>query len=202
MLLYSVYENGVSRKVKKADFDENKVYVIDEIKTIYIWLGTKASKKKGDFALRKAKNLNIKRDNSAKIQVIKQNEEFGTFLAMMDDLRKGIESESSISKRPELELEIDDTMELIEAGLEPDLIAEINLDAYNISKENKPYEDLCKDLAKLQLSILKNTNKVLEKDIKKKSEEIFKSSSTYEELCWLIAQLRKLIGKDLIKSKK
>jgi hypothetical protein len=202
MLLYSVYENGAIHKVKKADFAENKVYMIDDSKTIYIWLGSKATKKKGDFALKKAKNLNKKRDNSAKIQVIKQHEEFGTFLAMMDDLRKGTESESLSSKRPELELEIDDTMELIEAGLEPDLIAEINLDAYNLAKESKSYDELCKELAKLQLIISIGTSKLNDKDIKKKSEEIYKSSSTYEELCWLIAELRKLVEKDLFEQKK
>jgi len=202
MLLYSVYENGATRKVKKADFSENKVYVIDEIKTIYIWLGSKASKKKEDFALRKAKNLNIKRVKPTNIQVIKQNEEFGTFLAIMDDLRNGVDLESLTSKRPELELEIDDTMELIEAGLEPDLIAEINLDAYNLAKESKSYDELCKELAKLQLIISIGTSKLNDKDIKKKSEEIYKSSSTYEELCWLIAELRKLVEKDLFEQKK
>ncbi|MFW9938107.1 MAG: hypothetical protein ACFFD5_10695 [Candidatus Thorarchaeota archaeon] len=202
MLLYSVYENGATRKVKKADFAQTKVYVLDESKTIYIWLGSKASKKKEDFALRKAKNLNMKRNNSAKVQMIRQNEEFGTFLAMMDDLRKGIEPESLSSERPELELEIEDTMELIEAGLEPDLIAEINLDAYNLAKENKNYEELCTELAKLQLKISKGTSKLNDKEIKKKSEEVYKSSSTYEEVCWLIAELRKLVEKDFLKPKK
>ena len=202
MLLYSVYENGATRKVKRADFSKNKVYVIDDIKTIYIWVGSNASKKKENFALRKAENLNIKRDKLARIQVIKQDEEFGAFLAIMDDLRNGIEVESSINKRPELELEIDDTLELIEAGLEPDLVAEINLDAYNLAKENKSYEELCKELAKLQLTISKGSNKLIEKEIKKKSEEIYKSSSTYEEICWLIAELRKLAEKDLFEQKK
>jgi hypothetical protein len=201
MLLYSVYENGASRKVKKADFKENKVYVIDESKNIYIWIGSKATKKKKEYAIKKANDIKKKRDKSTNIQIISQNEEFGTFLAIMDDLRRGIEQKASLEIRPELELDIEDTMELIEAGLEPDLIAEINLDAYNISEENKPYKDLCRELAKLQMIILKGKNKILEKDIQKKSEEIFKSSSTYEEICWLIAQLRKLLEKDLIKKK-
>jgi hypothetical protein len=194
MLLYSVYENGASRKVKKADFKENKVYVIDESKNIYIWIGSKATKKKKEYAIKKANDIKKKRDKSTNIQIISQNEEFGTFLAIMDDLRRGIEQKASLEIRPELELDIEDTMELIEAGLEPDLIAEINLDAYNISEENKPYKDLCRELAKLQMIILKGKNKILEK-------EIFKSSSTYEEICWLIAQLRKLLEKDLIKKK-
>ncbi|MFX1357779.1 MAG: hypothetical protein ACFFA8_10940 [Promethearchaeota archaeon] len=202
MLLYSVYENGVTRKVKKANFTQNNVYILDGSKTIYIWLGSKASKKKEGFALRRAKNLNMKRNNSAKVQMMRQNEEFGTFLAMMDDIRKGIEPESLSSERPELELEIEDTMELIEAGLEPDLIAEINLDAYNLAKENKNYEELCTELARLQLKISKGTSKLNDKEIKKKSEEIYKSSSTYEEVCWLIAELRKLVEKDFLKPKK
>lgn len=202
MQIYNVAENGALRKTTKVNFnDKNRVYLFDDIKSIYLWQGQKASNKKKDFSLRNANNLNQKRNNIAKIQIIKQNQEFGGFLAIMDSFKSGIVQSDALEKRPELELEIEDTKELIEAGLEPDLIAEINLAAYNLSQQNKNYKDLCKELAKLQLSIVKGKSRLSETEINKKSKEIFESSTTYEEVCWLISQLKILADKDYFKKK-
>jgi len=196
MQLYSVSENGALRKIIKVDFAENKVYLIDDLKTIYLWVGLKASKKKKNFGIKKANILNDKRKNNVKIQIINQNKEFGAFLAMIDILRKGIKQNIPIKKRPELSIEIEDTMELIDAGLDPDLEAEITVAAYNISQENKTYDELCREIAETQLIILKGKVKVSEVEIKKKTKEIYKSSSTYEEICWLLAELKILVEKN------
>jgi len=202
MLLYNVAENGVLRKTTAVDFnDSSRVYLIDENKVIYLWQGKKASKKKKDLSLKRANLLNQSRDNTAKIQIIHQNNEFGGFLAIMEALKSGKIKTEAVEKRPELELEIEDTKELIEAGIEPDLIAEINLAAYELAEKNKDYKGLCRDLAKLQLSIIKGKKKITESEIKNKAEEIFKSSSTYEEVCWLISELNILSGKDYFKKK-
>lgn len=195
MQLYSVNENGALRKIIKVDFAENKVYLIDDLKTIYLWVGLKATKKKKNFGIKKANILNDKRKNNAKIQIINQNKEFGAFLAMMDILRKGIKQNIPIKKRPELSIEIEDTMELIDAGLDPDLEAEITVAAHNISQEKKTYDELCREIAETQLIILKGKVKVSEVEIKKKTKEIYKSSSTYEEICWLLAELKILVEK-------
>jgi len=192
MLLYSVnfVENkAYIRKVTKIDFADNKVFLIDDLKTIYLWLGVKASKKKKDLSVKKVKALNKKRKNSAKIQIINQNQEFGAFLVIKDILKKGIKRDIPIKKRPELQIEFEDTMELIEAGLDPDFEAEITVASHNLSQEKNTYEDLCRKLAETQFTILKGKDKASETEIKKKTEEIYKSSSTYEELCWLIAEL-------------
>ena len=196
MRLYSVSENGALRKIIKVDFAENKVYLIDDLKTIYLWVGLKATKKKKNFGIKKANILNDKRKNNAKIQIISQNKEFGAFLAMMDILRKGIKQNIPIKKRPELSIEIEDTMELIDAGLDPDLEAEITVAAHNISQEKKTYDELCREIAETQLIILKGKVKVSEVEIKKKTKEIYKSSSTYEEICWLLAELKILVEKN------
>ncbi|MCK4282086.1 MAG: hypothetical protein KAX10_08225 [Candidatus Lokiarchaeota archaeon] len=196
MQLYSVSENGALRKIIKVDFAENKVYLIDDLKTIYLWVGLKATKKKKNFGIKKANILNDKRKNTVKIQIINQNKEFGTFLAMMDILKKGIKQNLPIKKRPELYIEIEDTMELIDAGLDPDLEAEITVAAHNISQEKKTYDELCRELAETQLIILKGKVKASEAEIKKKTKEIYKSSSTYEEICWLLAELKILIEKN------
>ncbi len=195
MQLYSVNENGALRKIIKVDFAENKVYLIDDLKTIYLWVGLKATKKKKNFGIKKANILNDKRKNNAKIQIINQNKEFGAFLAMMDILRKGIKQNIPIKKRPELSIEIEDTMELIDAGLDPDLEAEITVAAHNISQEKKTYDELCREIAETQLIILKGKVKVSEVEIKKKTKEIYKSSSTYEEICCLLAELKILVEK-------
>ncbi|MFW9948382.1 MAG: hypothetical protein ACFFDX_16265 [Candidatus Odinarchaeota archaeon] len=202
MLLYNVAENGTLRKTTVVNFDDSsRVYLIDEEKIIYLWQGNKASKKKKDLSLKRAQLLNKSRDDTAKIQIIQQNSEFGGFLAIMDALKEGQIKTGTVKKRPELELEIDDTQELIEAGLEPDLIAEINLAAYELAQKNKDYKSLCRDLAKLQLSIIKGRAKPSESEIKNKTEEIFRSSSTYEEVCWLISELKILSSKNYFKKK-
>lgn len=196
MQLYSVSENGALRKITRVNFAEDKVYLIDDLKTIYLWVGLKATKKKKNFGIKKANILNDKRKNNAKIQIISQNKEFGAFLAMMDILRKGIKQNIPFKKRPELSIEIEDTMELIDAGLDPDLEAEITVAAHNISQEKKTYDELCREIAETQLIILKGKVKVSEVEIKKKTKEIYKSSSTYEEICWLLAELKILVEKN------
>jgi len=198
MQLYSVSKNGVLRKITKVDFAENKVYLIDDLKTMYLWVGLKATKKKKNFGIKKANILNDKRKNTFKIQIINQNKEFGAFLAMMDILKKGIKQNIPSKKRPELNIEIEDTMELIDAGLDPDLEAEITVAAHNLSQQKKTYEELCEELARTQLIILKGKGKASEAEIKKKTKAIYKSSSTYEEICWLLAELRILVEKKAI----
>lgn len=202
MLLYNVAENGALRKTTAVDFnDSSRVYLIDENKVIYLWQGKKASKKKKDLSLKRAQLLNKSKDDTAKIQIIQQNNEFGGFLAIMDALKSGKIKSDALEKRSELKLEIDDTKELIEAGLEPDLIAEINLATYELAQKKKGYKGLCRELAKLQLSITKGGKKITDSEVKKKTEDIFKSSSTYEEVCWLISELKILSGKDFFKKK-
>lgn len=183
------------RKISKADFGNTKVYLIDDFKTIYLWYGTNSSKRKRDFGKKKADSLNNKRKTPAKILIINQNKEFGAFLAIMDLLRKGMGENASLEKREELELEIEDTLELMETGLELDLEAEITLATHKLSNENVSYEDLSRRLAELQLILLNVNKKPSENEINKKTKEILKSSSTFEELCWLVSELEILIEK-------
>ena len=199
MILFSIYENGSLRKVKKADFKSSKVYLIDDFKTVYLWFGSNSSKKKKDFAIKRANELNNKKKSPAKLQLIDQKKEFGTFISIKKLLLTGLKDNVVIEARNELELKVDETLELISAGLEKDLEAEITLAADKLSKNEISYEDLSKQLAKLQLILLKSKTKPSEKEITKKTEEILKSSATYEELCWLVSELKILIKKKQIK---
>jgi len=199
MKLYSVYENGVLKKINRVDFNDKKVYLIDDFKIYYLWFGSNSSEKKKEFGKKRAKDLNNKRKSPAKIQIINQNQEFGTFMVIMDILKGSLKNEDSNAKRDELVFELEDTLELIDAGLELDLEAEITLKAHKITQEGISYEDLSKRLAESQLILLKGKGKPLASEIKKKTEEILKSTSTFEELAWLVSELEILIKKKQLK---
>jgi hypothetical protein len=196
MKLYSVGVRGGLKKINKADFKENEVFLIDDSKTMYLWFGSKIPKKRRDLSLNKAKILNSKKENTANIIKIIQNKEYGAFIAIKELLQKGISPRRNLDRRPELEIQYEETVELVDAGLEPDLEAEITIATHKLSQEKKSYKQLCKLLAQLQLDLLKGSRSTLKKDLEKKTLEIFKSSSTYEELCWLIAQLKVIKNKD------
>lgn len=193
MLLYNVSENGALRKIKNIDFNENKVYLIDDYRILYLWFGSKASKKKKNLSVKRVEKLKNIREKSTEIKILNQNQEYGSFLAIIDILKKGLTTDTLNERRPELQIEFEDTLELIETGIDPDFEAETTIAAYNLSQEKNSYENLCRKLAELQMSFLKEN--ASEQEIKKKTDEIFKSSSTYEELCWLIAELSKLLNK-------
>ena len=195
MNLFSFSENGAMRKVKKIDFNETKVFLIDNFKTLYLWYGEKASKKKRDLSLKRVENLKETRKKSTNIQILNQNHEHGSFLVIRDMLKKGITSSTTIEKRPELKIKFEETIDLLEAGIDPDFEAEITIAAHNLSQEKRSYEDLCKKLAEVQLFFLKGESKISNNEIEEKAKEIYKSSSTYDELCWLIAQTENLIEK-------
>jgi len=196
--LYSVAENGALRKVKKIDFDASKVYLIDDIKTLYIWIGSKSSNKKTEYSNKRAEDLNKKRKKNAKIVIEYQGKEFGSFLAIMELLNKGEIDETSEKRRLELKINYKDTLELLEAGIEPDFEGKVTVASHDLIEEGHSYEILCEKLAKIQLHMLKGKGKITAEEIDQKSHEIFKSSSTYEELCWLISELSALLEKKSI----
>jgi hypothetical protein len=195
MKLYSVGVRGGLKRISKAEFKEDNVYLIDDFKTIYVWFGSNISKKRKDITIKKANLLNEKKEKTANLQIIDQNKEYGAFIVIKDFLYKGIKQKKAIERRAELKIQIEETMELIEAGLNPDLEAEITIAANDLSKKKESYKDLCETLAQLQLELLKGPKKTSKDEIQIKTQEIFKSSSTYEELCWLIAQLKTLVKK-------
>lgn len=198
MQYYSVAENGPLRKEKNVNFNKTKVYLIDDIKNIYIWIGNEASENKKRFSQRRANDLNKKRDKPSNIYVLEQGKEYGPFLAIMELLKHGKDQNNENFRRPELKIQYEETLELIDAGIDPDFEAEITLNAQAIKLKNLSYEDLCTELAKIQLKILKGNKKLTKKEIEEKVQEILKSSSTYDELCWLIAELTDLLNKKTV----
>jgi hypothetical protein len=192
---------GGLTKINKIAFNQNQVYLIDDYKVFYLWIGQKIPEKRKEACIKKVNRLNEKRDPPANIQIIAQNKEYGSFLAIMDLLKKGLKQKDSVERRPELEIQYDDTMELIEAGIDPDLEGEITIAAHELSKGKKSYEELCRQLAEIQIKLFKPKGKATKKEIEKKAEEIHNSSSTYDELCWLIAELNLLAKKKSFKKR-
>lgn len=66
----------------------------------------------------------------------------------------------------------------------------IRENAYFFSRKGFNYNDLCWILAEKQLNAL-NTEKgnIKAEDIKKKAEEINRSSKKYDQLCWFISKI-------------
>ncbi len=191
MELFFISEEGFLIKINKYDFFDEDVYVSDDGNTIYIWYGRKSSIVKKEAALKYARKLVMERLGSAKILLMNQNDEYGAFLAMLENLKLGIDINGSFKTRPELDLE-----EIIR-GPEKDygLESYIRVAAFYLSQENYSYNNLCWLLAEKQLIIEKGQMDIDKDEIKEKAEEIFKSSVTYHELCWIIAEIDILVDR-------
>lgn len=195
MQLYFISDRGFLIKINKYDFLDEDVYVTDDGSTVYIWYGLRAAKEKKEAALRTARHIVREKVGSAKILLMNQNDEYGAFLAMMNDLKGGILEDGTFKTRPELDLE-----EIVEKpesdfGLE----SMFRVAAYYISLENYSYDDLCWLIAEKQLFIMKGKANTTEDEIRQKAEEIYKSSTTYDELAWLLGELDILVDQGYLK---
>ena len=260
MKFYSIDDKGNLIDLPNLAFEDDHVYLIDDFEknTLYIWVGLKVPQYKKDLTAAWARKFDKDRGGACKILIMMQKREYGSFLSMMDQLKKGLIPGKSTGRRPELELvapkevassistiseikpqEIKPTEikeEFAEAGVfgwltqlkkhralitetedaEPTVFTEnevvitddeeIGLDsqvrvgAYYLSLKKYSYNDLCWLLAET----IQNINLTMPSldDIRKKAEEVFNSSSTYDELCWLNAQMDILIEQQFLEKKK
>ncbi len=252
MNFYSLDDKGNLIDRSKLEFDDNHVYLIDDIekKTLYIWVGLKVPQYKKDLTAAWARRFDKDRGGACKILIMMQKREYGSFLSMMDQLKKGQIPGKSTERRPELvllapkevasstpdiktpeikeeegeagvvawltqlkehralvteneEVEAKESTEedvLIIDDEEIGLESQIREGAYYLSLKKYSYNDLCGLIAEsiqkvgLEMPSLE--------DIRKKAEEVFNSSSTYDELCWLNAQMDILIEQQFLEKKK
>jgi hypothetical protein len=225
MQLFIIEDNGDLTEVNKLDFVDDAIYLVDDIKNLYIWVGNEASQKKKIKTAELARRMEGELDEYSKILIMKQKREYGSFLAMMDNLRKGKLPGVSVARRPELilqnplesnisgeeesfddlqkpiifkEIERESKKEITES-VEPEeeigLETQIREAAYYLSLDNYSYDDLCWMLAE---KILKTHRMPSIEDIKKKAEEVFRSSCTYDELCWLNAEIELLLKQEYL----
>ncbi len=104
MKLFSINEKGDLIELNKLEFDNQSVYLIDDEKknTVFIWVGLDVPQYKKDITAAWARRLDKDRGGSCKILIMKQNREYGSFLSMMDELKKGLIPGETIERRPEL----------------------------------------------------------------------------------------------------
>jgi len=229
MQLFIIEENGDLTEVNNLDFIDEAIYLVDDGRTIYIWVGDEASQKKKITTADLARRLESDLDEYSKILIMKQKREYGSFLAMMNNLKKGSLPGVSIERRPELVLEKpleaiiseEGTLETnISQNLQKPIIfkeseketevkiseseeteevfgleSQIREGAYYLSLDNYSYDELAWMLAE---KILKTHRMPSIEDTKKKAEEVFRSSCTYDELCWLNAEIELLLKEEYL----
>ena len=275
MQLFKIKDKGELLELKRLKFEENDAYLVDdeEHNTIYIWVGLKVTQGTKDATADIARKLDKERGGSAKILIMKQKREYGSFLSMMHDLKKGLIPGKIIERRPEfvfksppkslvsikpqessqnqeitpekrirgwlqqykaqeeikpkqnedikaepvkfisigtdtfvsenrlVEPEKDQQFDDSEEYLgEKDLKAQVKEAAYYLSQKGYNYNDLCWILAENIQKI--NLSMPSIEDIKRKAEEVFSSSCTYDELCWLNSEMEILIKKSYLEKEK
>ena len=104
MKLFSINELGDLFELNKLEFDNQNVYLIDDMKknTLFIWVGLDVPQYKKDITAAWARKFDKDRGGTCKILIMKQNREYGSFLSMMDELKKGLIPGETIERRPEL----------------------------------------------------------------------------------------------------
>ncbi len=108
MKYYRINDDGELIDIYKLDFSDNETYVVDDIakNVIYIWVGLNVTDNQKKFAAEFARQIETVEDVSTRILIMKQKREFGSFLAMMDDFRKGLIPGKTAERRPELKLKV------------------------------------------------------------------------------------------------
>ncbi len=108
MRLFSIGDKGELIKVDKLHFEENDVYLVDDEvnNTIYIWVGLEVPQSKKDITADIARRIDKERGGSIKMLIMKQKREYGSFLAMMHNLKKGLIPGKTIERRPEFVFKI------------------------------------------------------------------------------------------------
>lgn len=256
MKLYLITKNGDRESLKKLDFNADDLYLVhdSEKNVIYLWIGKYANQERINTAVEISRKINKKGNDSCKILVIEQENEYGSFLAIMDDLKRGLLPGISVERRPEFKLDDKEQVDFFPKESEEILVEksrnfqdkiterilswwnQINLQlgetkssellkkdstkkhseaskseefgleskirkaAYFISLENYSYNDLCWFLAEKILNI--NMKMPSLEDIRTKAKEIYESSSTYDELCWLNGELDILIKEGYLEPQK
>ncbi|MFX1591507.1 MAG: hypothetical protein ACFFCL_02330 [Promethearchaeota archaeon] len=107
MQLFSISDKGELLNIDKLNFEKNDVYLVDdeEKNTIYIWVGLEVPQTKKDITADIARKIDKERGGSTKILIMKQKREYGSFLAMMHNLKKGRIPGKTIERRPEFVFE-------------------------------------------------------------------------------------------------
>ena len=185
MRLYNLDDNGDLIKIDKLNFIDDDVYIVDDNKSVFIWVGLNASQDKKDITADIARKLESERGKETKILIMKQGREYGAFLVMMDDLKKGLLPGVTIERRPELKLE--KPLETIESEATIKSTDEIEL---GIDKNIKRWLEQLKYHRKLEpVGIIPEKEEVgLENQIREAAYYLSLDNYSYDDLCWILAE--------------
>ncbi|MFX0000375.1 MAG: hypothetical protein ACFE9Q_09165 [Candidatus Hodarchaeota archaeon] len=229
MKLYNISDKGELIKIDKLSFKENDVYLVDdEVKnTIYIWVGLEVPQIKRDIVAETARKIDKERGGSAKILIMKQKREYGSFLAMMHDLERGLIPGKTIERRPEFVLKapperikfvkLDGTPEERDQTVETRILEW--LQQIKMHRSDIPVEKLKEATEAVKFVKFESTPaKVEVKPMEQKRVEIkeelpeepdfktqireaayylSKDQYTYDQLCWILAEKIQKINLDM-----
>ena len=220
MKLFSIDEKGNLIELNKLEFNNQNVYLIDDIKkkTVFIWVGLDVIQYKKDITAAWARKFDKDRGGTCKILIMKQNREYGSFLSIMAELKKGLIPGETIERRPELilkepseapKLVLDtETREEKEDGFGARISEGLTqLEEYN-QLENETTTDksieplIMPETLGVKEEVEEVVEEVVEEDIDEEVEEEIGLESqiregayylslkkySYNDLCWLLAE--------------
>ena len=200
MNLYSIDDKGNLLELDKLDFDDHHVYLIDDIekKTLYVWVGIDVPQYKKDLTAAWARRFDKDRGGACKILIMIQKREYGSFLSMMDQLKKGLIPGRSTERRPELVLlspteEIPTTTEE-EPGETEAQVVESGTVAWlkQLAKHRKPLveEPIVEEVLSIEEPDTQENDEDigLESQIREAAYYLSLKKYSYNDLCWLLAE--------------
>jgi len=216
MKLLTINEKGDLIELDKLEFDNQSVYLIDDNKknTVFIWVGLDVLQYKKDITAAWARKFDKDRGGACKIMIMKQDREYGSFLSMMDELKKGlipsdrpelILKEPTESPKPVFDIEPkieeeDESGARISAGM-------AQFEEYNQSEIEVPIDKPDESVMVLESLgfeeiVEEEVEEAVEEDIDEEDEEEIGLESqiregayylslkkySYNDLCWLLAE--------------
>ena len=201
MNLYSIDNKGNLIELDKLEFEDHHVYLIDDIerKTLYIWVGIEVPQYKKDLTAAWARRFDKERGGSCKILIMMQKREYGSFLSMMDQLKKGLIPGKSAERRPELVLLSPTEEPSLTTEDEPEEIKEDIVDSGTVAwlkqliEHRKPFTE---ELAEEKVPSIEEPEYIaideeigLESQIKEAAYYLSLKKYSYNDLCWLLAEI-------------
>jgi len=200
MNLYCIDDKGNLIEISNLDFENHHVYLIDDSdkRVLYIWVGIDVPQYKKDLTAAWARRFDKDRGGACKILIMMQNREYGSFLSMMDQLKKGLIPGVSTERRPELVLTspieeppsiIDEKKEEIKEEItELGTVAWLKqLKKHRISVTEKITEEATPYI-KEQEELIIDKQIDLESQIREAAYYLSLKRYSYNDLCWLLAE--------------
>lgn len=200
MNLYSIDDKGNLIELDKLEFDDHHVYLIDDIekKTLYIWVGIEVPQYKKDLTAAWARRFDSDRGGACKILIMMQKREYGAFLSMMNELKKGLIPGKSAERRPELVLKApveepsitneEENIDIKEEIVQPGTVAWLK----QLSEHRKPYvEEIVEETTPSTTDskgLLFEQEIGLESQIREAAYFLSLKRYSYNDLCWLLAE--------------